>query len=217
MPLPVYWNDDTDTEEDDSPSDDDDSSMPPDDDDSSMPPPDQHAGRAIRRKKVYRAALFAHRRVKAPSSEAQAVDRLIHFLIDMTGVTMQSDPDYYQYMLEWPIMALIKFSKLCTNHWCGTAAIVLVEELAHRFPVTRMLPREDDAYVTKLRDMTEAIMSCYHNRVSQTAFPLSTDPTKVSLGRINQMMEKLVENSAPLPARHPPPQRCSPAHHAIDA
>jgi len=202
-PRPDWWAGESSWEEEDD--------SPGEYDVDAMPPPDQPDGRATRREYVYGEAMLAHHPVTPPPSDAQAVDTLIRFLIGMTGITMESDPAYYKYMYDWPITALIKFSKPCTNHWCGTAAVVLVEELAQHFPGTRALPIELAAYVTKLREMTELILQCYKNRVSQTPFALSTDPSKVSLSRIQQMMDKLRENGAPLPARRPPPQRCTPA------
>ena len=168
--------------------------------------------RARRRTALIRASLGPHRRVQSPPHEARWADGQVRVLIGLTGVTEENNPELFALMYEFPILALILLSNLCTNWWCGVAALWLTETLADKFPETRSLPGQHDLFVNGLREMTENIMRCFENRVSRAAFPLDPYPkseAKRSLVVIKQMIDELFANGV-LPAHRAPPQQWSP-------
>ena len=188
------------------------------DDDSPMAgpsTPESLSDRARRRTELICDTLQPHRRVQPPQHEAQWADDQIHMLIGITGVTEENDPDLFTLMFDFPIIALILLSGLCTNYWCGVAALWLTETLADQFPETRSIPLRHDLFVAGLRDTTEHVMQCFHNRVSQVAFPLDPNPkteAKASLTKIEQMIDKLWENGEPCTRTVHRPSNTSPAH-----
>lgn len=100
--------------------------------DEQVPPPVEPAGRTERCALIVAAALQAHTKIKPPCGEADAVDKRIRYLIDLTGASEEKDPNLFQVMYKYPIMALVLFSNLCTNHWCGAAAsLVVLHAVAH--------------------------------------------------------------------------------------
>lgn len=118
-------------------------------------------------------ALSAHEPVEPeePEIKVWVHERKKELIETYTNIT-EGDPRY-KVMYSHPMQALILYSQLCTNWWCGPAAVTVFEMLAARFDGMRgdalTNPRE---YVAALRVMTNGIMrsfprgtSLYHHKL----------------------------------------------------
>ena len=162
------------------------------------------------------AALSQHTPGKPPTDELALWlhEAKVELIVEYAKVT-RDDPRF-KVMYRHPIQALILISQLCTNWWCGPAAIAVVEMLGARFNDVRGDALTDPrTYELALRDMTEGVMRAFRHRASLYHHKLEPDNVKVTkliTKALKGLRAQGVPPIDPSPAAPPCPVKCGPDH-----
>lgn len=133
-------------------------------------------------------------------------------LIEVWAGIKPEDP-HYQNLYDHPIQAIILYSKLCQNWWCGAAAVCIFELLATKFGGVRVwAQRHEIEYEEALRDMTNGIMYAHRNGASMWPNRLNAeDESGGSIKVISTTLGGLLDQGVPrlrlAPFAHRPARR----------